>query len=145
MNATVPTTFVRNVEQLEAACLKMPQVNCPVTNLFAPGIYWREMAIPAGTFAMGHKHKTEHVNVMLSGRVRVLVDGNVEELSAPQVFVSPPGTQKLVLALEDTRWANVHANPDDLRDMDLLEARFIEKSATHLAHHAEVKQLMEGN
>ena len=144
MTTTIPISFEGNTEAIAAVCLRLPQVECPVTNIFAAGIYWREMAIPAGTFAMGHKHKTEHVNVMLTGRVRVLADGKVKELTAPQVFVSPAGTKKMVLALEDTRWANIHANPDDLQDMDLLEERFIEKSAAWLDYQAEVKQLKGG-
>jgi len=136
---TFPT--MEKVEQVEAGCLKLPQVPCPVTNLFSKGIYWRELFIPKGVFAIGHQHKTEHVNVMLSGRVRVLSDGKVIELEAPQVFVSAPGTRKLVYAVEDTRWANVHANPTDETDMDKLETLFIEKSAAFLEHE---KQLLKG-
>ena len=136
---TFPT--LEKVEYIEAACLKLPQVECRVTNIFAPGIYWREIFIPAGTFAIGHQHKTEHVNVLLSGKVRVLKDGAVTELTAPQVFVSKPGTRKLVYAIEPTRWANVHANPPDETDMDKLELLFIEKSSSYLAHEAEIKLL----
>lgn len=120
--------------KLESAMLKLPQVTCPVTNHFAPGIYWREITIPAGAIALGHKHKTEHLNVLLSGRVRVLCDGHVEELVAPQVFSSPPGTRKIVFALEPVRWANVHANPTNEHDMETLELIFVEKSAAFLAH-----------
>ena len=92
-----------DLEQLEAVMLQRPQVAAPVTNLFAPGLYWRELAIPAGCLALGHTHKTEHFNVLLAGRVLVLCEGRVTELVAPQVFVSPPGVRKLVLALEPTR------------------------------------------
>lgn len=139
---TVPTfPAPEQVERVEAGLLQLPQVACPVTNIFTPGIYWREILIPAGTFAIGHQHKTEHLNVMLSGKVRVLKDGVVTELTAPQVFASGPGTRKLVYALEDTRWANVHANPTDEKDMDNLEAIFIEKSAAFLAHESEINIL----
>lgn len=123
------------MQAAESAMLKLPQAHCPVTNRFAPGIYWREIEIPAGAIALGHKHKTEHLNVLLSGRVRVLCDGQVKELVAPQVFSSPPGTRKIVFALEPTRWANIHANPTDEHDMEKLELIFIEKSAAFLAHH----------
>lgn len=119
----------------------LPPAECPVTNRFAPGIYWREVSIPAGVFAVGHQHKTEHLNVMLSGRVRVLCDGQVRELVAPQVFSSPAGVRKIVLALEPTRWANVHANPTDEHDMDKLEMIFIEKNASFPAHDADMKKL----
>jgi quercetin dioxygenase-like cupin family protein len=140
MNTTTPT--LEDIEKVEVAMLKMPQVDCPVTNLFAPGIYWREVEIPAGTIALGHRHKTEHLNVLLSGRVRVLCDGHVKELVAPQVFSSPAGVRKLVYAVERTRWANVHANPADETDMAKLEVIFIEKSASFLAHQNEILKLL---
>ena len=140
------STFQRfndsTLPKLESAMLKLPQVTCPVTNHFAPGIYWREITIPAGAIALGHKHKTEHLNVLLSGRVRVLCDGQVKELAAPQVFSSPPGTRKIVLALEPVRWANVHANPTNEHDMEKLELIFVEKSAAYLAHEKEIAKLL---
>ena len=139
---TGPT--LEKLETLEAAMLKMPQADCPVTNLFAPGIYWREIEIPAGAVALGHEHKTEHLNVLLSGRVRVLCDGQVKELVAPCVFSSSAGVRKLVYAVEPTRWANVHANPTDETEMAKLELIFIEKSAAFLAHqhHREIEKLL---
>ena len=133
-----------NLEKVEAACLKLPQVECPVTNVFADGIYWRELFIPANCFALGHQHKTEHVNVLLSGRVKVFKDGDVVELVAPLVFTSPPGTRKMVYAVEDTRWANIHANPTNERDMEKLELIFIEKSQSFLDHQEEMKLLKGG-
>jgi len=122
------------LEMVESAMLKMPQADCPVTNLFAPGIYWREVSIPAGAIAIGHKHKTEHLNVLISGRVRVICDGEVKELVAPYVFPSPAGVRKILYAVEPARWANIHANPTDERDLEKLEIIFIEKSAAYLAH-----------
>lgn len=131
------------LEQLESKMLQLPQVDHQTTHVFAPGIYWREVEIPAGALVLGHQHKTEHLNVMLSGRVRVLSDGQVIELTAPQVFASKPGTRKLVYAVEPTRWANVHANPTDETDLGKLEVIFIEKSAAHL-EHAEAMKLLKG-
>ena len=122
------------IEAVEARCLELPQVACPTTHVFAKGVYWREVAIPAGVFAMGHEHKTEHINVLLAGKVRVMVDGRVTELTAPQVIVSGPGIRKVVYAVTATRWANVHANPTDETDLDKIEDLFIEKSAGYLAH-----------
>jgi quercetin dioxygenase-like cupin family protein len=133
-----PQSAIDSIQAVESAMLKMPQADCPVTNVFAPGIYWREIEIPAGAIALGHKHKTEHVNVLLAGRVRVLCDGQVTELVAPQVFVSPPGVRKLLYAVERTRWANIHANPTDETDMEKLEVIFIEKSESFLAHQEEI-------
>ena len=130
---TVPTfPTLASIERVEAMCLKLPQVDMPLTHLFAPGIYWREGFIPAGTFAIGHQHKTEHINVLLSGTIRVLQDGKEVELTAPQVFKSSAGVRKAVFAVTDVRFVNVHHNPTDETDLDKLEAIFVEKSATYL-------------
>jgi hypothetical protein len=139
MTITAP---LDKIERAEAALLQMPQVPCPVTHIFAPGIYWREVFLPAGVFAIGHQHKTEHLNVLLAGRVRVLADGRVVELKAPQVFKSGPGTRKMVYAVEPTRWANVHTNPADERDEERLEMLFIEKSTAFLEHQQDMQRLL---
>lgn len=118
------------------------RVDCPLTNLFADGIYWREILIPKGTIAVGRKHKTEHINVLLSGRVRVVRDGKVIELSAPQVFKSPAGVRKAVYAIKDTRWANVHPNPSNEQDMDSLAETFVEKGGDFLGCENEINQLL---
>ncbi len=129
------------LEQAEARLLSRPQVDCPLTNLFAPGIYWREIFIPANTFAIGHEHKTEHLNVLLSGHLRVLVDGKVIDLVAPQVFKSAAGVRKAAYALTDCRMANVHHNPTNETDQAKLEEIFVVKSDSHLNYHREMELL----
>jgi hypothetical protein len=49
------------VEALEDEIAKLPQVDCPVRHYFAPGLYAREMTIPAGVTLTGAVHKTEHL------------------------------------------------------------------------------------
>ena len=136
---------MEQIERAESALLRLPQVPCPITHLFAPGIYWREVYLPAGVFAIGHQHKAGHLNVMLSGRVRVLVDGCVQELVAPQVFQSGPGVRKMIYAVEPTRWANVHANPGDETDPGELEVLCVEKSGSFLEYEDDMKQLKRDN
>jgi len=130
------------IQQINTMPPTIVRVDCPLTNLFADGIYWREILIPKGTIAVGRKHKTEHINVLLAGRVRVVRDGSVIELSAPQVFKSPAGVRKAVYAIEDTRWANVHPNPSNEQDMDLLEEVFVEKGGDFLGCENEINQLL---
>src|SRR3990167_5411984 len=48
------TNIVRiDINMMEQYCLKKEQVECPVYHRFGPGIYIREVHIPAGTFAIG--------------------------------------------------------------------------------------------
>lgn len=116
------------VQTLEKEFLKQEQVACPVIHRFAPNIYIREVSIPAGTLSIGHYQKTEHLNIMLKGRVTMVnEDGSHTELIAPQVFVSKAG-RKIGYIHEDMVWQNVYSTAET--DVEKLESMFLEKSMT---------------
>lgn len=140
------TPTAAEIERVEGKLLDLEQVEMPLTHRFAPGVYFREILMPAGTFVIGHEHKTEHFNVVLSGRADVLVDGQVTEIKAPMVFVSKAGVRKMLYIHEDMRWATVH--PTAETNIEQLEALLIRKSDTYqrhelarLAAHVERKAL----
>lgn len=127
------------VEQVESHLLDLPQVECPVVHHFGPGIYIREVTLPAGTLAIGHAQRFEHLNIMLTGAVAMVGDdGQTKVLRAPMIFVGKPG-RKLGYVLETCIWQNVYAT--DERDIDKLESMFLDKSATWQAHADAAKQL----
>lgn len=115
------------INELTRIMLDLPQADCPVAHYFGPGVYLRQVTFPAGIFAIGHKQKYEQINIFVSGRVAMLqTDGTVKELAAPMIFTGPPG-QKMGIILETTTWLNAYPNPDDCRDIDELESRFLDK------------------
>jgi hypothetical protein len=116
-------------------------VECPLNHQFAKGIYFREIFMPAGTFVIGHEHKTEHFNVVLSGCAKVLMDGEVVDIIAPCVFVSKPGVRKFLLITEDMRWATIH--PTDETDIEKLEDMHIDRSAPLMDYKKVLLQLTE--
>jgi len=120
---------------LTTALLDMPQVACPVNHHFAPGVYLRQIFMPAGTFVVGHRHKTEHFNIILQGRVRLLVDGKVVEYAAPYTFVSQAGVQKVLYVLEDTIWQTIHQTEET--DIATLEAEIVEPSQEKITHEQQ--------
>lgn len=99
----------------------LPQVEMPVTHRFSPGVYIREIFMPANTVVVGYVHKTRHFNIVLTGRALVQMEGRTEEIVAPCTFESGPGVQKVLLILEDMRWQTVHANPQDCQDVATIE------------------------
>jgi hypothetical protein len=117
-----------SVPQLEREMLQMPQAEAPVVHRFGPGIYIREVSLRAGTIAIGHAQRLEHTNLMLTGAVAMLDPdtGAVRVLRAPLFFVGKPG-RKIGYVLEDTVWQNIYATEE--RDVDRLEAMFLDKSA----------------
>ena len=42
-------------------------IDVPVEHHFAPGVYMRQMDAKAGTVVVSKMHRTEHMNVLLSG------------------------------------------------------------------------------
>lgn len=128
------STKEQSVQLVEQAMLQLPQVDCPVIHRFGPGVYIREVTIPADTFAIGHHQNFEHMNVMLKGRVTVLQDdGSTTELVAPTMFVGKPG-RKIGYIHEDVVWLNVYATAET--DVETLENTFITKSDTWLESSA---------
>ena len=137
MGLTESNTTVE-LQKTEKAMLNLPQVNCPVTHTFSNGHYIREMLAPKGTLAMGHWHKTTHINIILKGRFNVLqADGTVLGIVAPCTFISPPG-RKIAYFLEETVWQNIHITEET--DIEKIEELFIEKSPVWI-EDAELKKL----
>lgn len=127
------------VNKLESLMLKEEQVDCPVIHTFGPNLYVREVHIPKGAFAVGHKQKYEHFNVFLKGEVSILKDdGTTERLKAPMMFTGKPG-RKIGFAHEDVVWLNIYATK--LKDVEVLESVLLEKSDEFLNDQAMRKKM----
>lgn len=94
--------------------------HCPVTHHFAPGMYSREMRIPAGTLLVGKQHKVDHVSTLAQGRIHVFtVDDGPKIMDAPCTFISKAGVQRLGYAETDVVWVTYHATDStDLADIE---------------------------
>ena len=122
------------VADLEKEMLEMPQADCPVAHHFGPGIYIREVTLPAGIFAVGHAQRYEHLNIMLTGKVAIVDGDQVRVLEAPLIFTGKPG-RKVGYVLETCVWQNVYATNET--DIDTLEAHYLDKSKTWEAYDKE--------
>jgi len=102
----------------------MPQAQCVEKHHFGPGIYVKELTMPAGSIVIGKPHKTEHLCVMLQGRMKFLKqDGELVELVAPMTFVGKPG-RKVAYIIETVVFQNIFAT--DETDIEKLENMFVE-------------------
>lgn len=118
--------LLNNIEDVEVAMMELPQVECPVVHSFSPGLYMRQISIPAGTFAIGHHQNFEHMNIFLKGKVTVLnEDGTTSTLTAPMMFTGKPG-RKIGYISEDVVWLNVY--PTEEQDIEKLEAHYLTKT-----------------
>jgi hypothetical protein len=107
----------------EAIVRQLPLVDFPVTHKFAPGMYVREIFMPAGSVLTSRIHKFEHPFVISKGVISVwsLNEGTVC-YRAPHTGITLPGTRRVLLAHEDTIWTTFHLNPDNITDPDALVA-----------------------
>lgn len=84
-------------------------VNVEITHHFAPGVYIRQMRLPAGAQLLSKVHKTEHFFKLDMGRILVY-DGIHEAviLEAPFTGKTMPGAQRIGVALSPVLWCNIH-------------------------------------
>jgi hypothetical protein len=114
------------VNALELEMLKMPQLDLSVKHYFSPGIYARELFIPAGTLLTGKVHKFEHLNIMSQGDMSVLTENGIKRVQAPFTIVSPAGTKRIAFAHADSVWTTIHATEET--DLDKIENLLIANS-----------------
>jgi hypothetical protein len=116
INSGSPDIFVGNSEEL------------PLKHLFTDGIYTREIFLKKEMFAIGKIHKHEHTYFLLKGKLRIFTENGVKEIEAPYYGNSPSGTKRVVYALEDSIFVNVHPNPDNISNIEELEEKFVVSS-----------------
>ena len=140
MESLVSVPVNDQIENLERELLNLPQVECPLKHNFAPGVYMREITMPTGSLIIGHEHLTEHFNVVLTGKARVMIDGVIEDLVAPCYFISKPNVRKVLYIVEEMKFATIH--PTDETSVEVLENTLIRKSNSFIKHE-EAKALLE--
>lgn len=97
----------------------------PVTHRFTPGMYIREIFMPAGVVLTSKIHRTEHPFVVLTGVADVFTDDlGAVRISAPCIGITKPGTRRVLHIIEDCRWATFHAT--DLKTVEEIESEIIE-------------------
>ena len=85
---------------------------CPVINNFSNGVYTRSVFMPRGAIIVGKKHKTRHLNMVMSGKARVWMDGVIRDIQAPDIIESHEGCRKILIILEDMWWTTIHVTEE---------------------------------
>ena len=96
-----------------------------IKHTFADGVYIRQMDMKEGSAVVGAIHNHLHVWFLLVGHVVVATEDAVEEYVAPCYVVSTPGAKRVIQAYEDSIFVNVHKNPSNTRDLDMLEKEIV--------------------
>ena len=118
---TPKSAAARRVDWLHHQLKKLPAAAMPLEHIFTPGLYTRQIFMPAGSVVISRIHKTTHPFIVSKGRALVWSEEQgCVEIVAPHVGVTKPGTQRVLILLEDTVWTTIHANRGDERDVDKL-------------------------
>jgi hypothetical protein len=111
------------IHALQEAMRELPQIKEELFHHFCQGVYARQMNVPAGTVLVGKTHVRDCINLIMQGEVEVVSPEGRMRIRAPEIFVSPAGTKRAMVVLEDLTWVTVHAT--DERDIDKIEAELI--------------------
>src|SRR5882757_2287742 len=121
MNEVTELSDRMKVEILETEMRKHEQRVIPIKHYFSPGIYAREITIPADTLLTGRIHKYEQLNILSGGEISVLTDDGMKRVAAPFTVVSPPGTKRIAYAHTDCTWTTILATEET--DPEAIEAQ----------------------
>jgi hypothetical protein len=133
------TDIRQRVERLQGVIEQAPQVECRLKHYFAPGVYVREMTVPAGVVATGAVHKTEHMTIVV-GHCLLTTDDGARELRGHQTLVSKPGIKRAIVAIEETIVTTIH--PTTTTDLDALVEELTESTAAELLGGKDNRQLL---
>ncbi|MES2323288.1 MAG: cupin domain-containing protein [Pseudomonadota bacterium] len=102
-------------------------IDLRIKHYFSPGVYAKEMHLPAQHVATSHKHEYDHISHLSAGRVLVCVDGVEAEYAAPAFIMIRAHAEHEIVAIEDAVWFCIHQT--DETDASKIDEVLIEKAA----------------
>jgi quercetin dioxygenase-like cupin family protein len=90
-----------------------------ISHHFGAGVYAKETRIPAGSILIQHKHKYDHLSVLASGSVELIVDDVKSIVHAPACLTIQANKHHGVKSLTDVVWYCIHAT--ECTDMDEID------------------------
>tara|TARA_R110001592_G_scaffold38699_1_gene127587 strand:+ start:154 stop:630 length:477 start_codon:yes stop_codon:yes gene_type:complete len=114
--------------------------NCPLTHSFSEGVYIREMAMPKGSVVIGAIHNISHTWFLMKGCLIIATEDGVDQYEAPVYFNAKPGHKRILRALTESIFINVHPNPNNITDTDELEKILTSKSYDNYENMNKEKQ-----
>lgn len=121
-----------------------PPGTATIRDIFANGMYAREMTIAKDQWVASKIHKTEFIFTVSKGALLVSMDNNEEILiEAPFTGISKPGARRVAFVVEDTIWTTYHANPDN-ETVEQIEERIIEKHDNILLTEEMKNRMLSG-
>lgn len=93
----------------------------PIEHDFEDQLYMRKMKMKAGSVVISAIHETDHFWFLMTGKIQVNTNGELIEHIAPCYEHSKKGTKRVILCLEDCIFINIHKNPENEKNLEVLE------------------------
>lgn len=142
-SANIALSDMQKVQLLEDEMFKHEQIKIPLKHYFSPGVYAREIKIPAGTLLTGRIHKYEQLNILSGGKISVLTQDGIKIVEAPFTIVSPPGTKRIAYAHTECTWTTILATEE--KDPDVIEAQFTVATEQEFLEFVGTQKLIGSN
>ena len=97
----------------------------PLKHSFADGVYVRQMGMKKDSVVVGAIHNHLHVWFLLTGSLAVATEDSTEEFIAPCYVLAKPGSKRVIYAIEDSIFVNVHKNPKNIKNIERLEKEIV--------------------
>lgn len=123
---TISSYLTDKIDELEAAMMEYEPVDCKLNHKFFPGMYVREILMPAGSLVTSMIHKTTHPYFVMQGKVSVISENFGEQyIQAPFTGTTLPNTRRVLYIHENCAWITCHPTniqPKDDSPEALMEA-----------------------
>lgn len=101
------------VDEMQAFMQTMPQCEEQLVHRFSPGLYSRELTLPAAAICISLVHNTEHQYVVSKGTAVVWSKTRgVQIMRAPCAGVTLAGERRIFFVQEEFRITNFHATTE---------------------------------
>lgn len=133
------------LEAIQQDMARYEQAEIQLRQFLLPGLYVRQIVIPADCRLIGKVQVSPHLNIVLEGDITFMVDGVVQRVGTGWQGAIAGGTKKIGYAHARTVWATVHPNLDNETDFAVLERRIaVDTYAAYLEHTRQLPETGEG-
>ena len=112
----------------------------PLKHSFSDGVYIREMFMKKDSIVIGKLHKYSHTWFLMQGEIMVATDQGTKVYIAPCYVNARAGSKRVINAVKDSIFINVHPNPLELRNIEELEDMLTCPSYNDFDKYKQLKQ-----
>jgi len=112
----------------------------PLKHSFSDGVYIREMFMKKDSIVIGKLHKYSHTWFLMQGEIMVATDQGTKVYIAPCYVNARAGSKRVINAVKDSIFINIHPNPLELRNIEELEDMLTCPSYNDFDKYKQLKQ-----